>query len=47
MAMSPVQGTAVFETTPTEEGELYQYRALVEEAEGPGVPGLPELGSYG
>lgn len=42
-----MQGTAVFEATPTEEGELFHYQALLEEVEGPGVPDLQELASYG
>lgn len=45
--MSSVQGTAVFEATPTEEGELYCYQALPEDVVGPGVPDLQELDSSG
>ena len=42
------QGVAVFDVGPgLEEGEVFTYQPPSQDLEGPGVPDVEELGSYG
>ena len=42
-----VQGVAVLEALPVEEGELFHYQPVLEDLLGPGVPEQEELAGYG